>query len=54
MRLRNTILLGLAFLLCGVSFARRKTTAAARFHLFASIAYLPLIFGLMMIDKVGS
>ncbi len=43
--------LGLAFLACGVYFVRQQTTRAARHHLMASIAYLPLLFVVMMIDR---
>jgi protoheme IX farnesyltransferase len=42
---------GLAFLACGVAFVLRRTRAMARFHLLASIVYLPLLFSIMMLDK---
>ena len=45
-------LLGLAFVACGLVFARRRSTAAARLHLGASVAYLPALLGLMVLDKV--
>lgn len=43
--------LGVAFLAWGMLFAYRKTKEAARFHLLASVIYLPSLFALMMIDK---
>lgn len=46
--------LGLAFLTCGVLFVYRRTKEAARFHLLASVVYLPLLFAFMMIDKAPS
>jgi protoheme IX farnesyltransferase len=47
----GAVLLGSAFLACGVWFLLRKTVARARFHVLASVAYLPLLLGLMMIDS---
>jgi len=47
----GAVLLGAAFLACGVLFIIRKTAAAARFHVLASVTYLPLLFALMMIDR---
>ena len=44
-------LCGLAFLGCGVIFVRNKTTATARLHLLSSLAYLPVVLGLMLIDN---
>ncbi len=46
----GAMLLGLAFLACGIAFLSRKTVALARFHVLSSVIYLPLLFGLMMID----
>ena len=48
----GALVLGTAFLACGVLFVIRKTTEVARFHLVASITYLPLLCALLMIDKV--
>ncbi len=44
-------ILGLAFLGCGVWFLAKRTRESARFHLFASITYLPAIFAFLLIDK---
>jgi len=44
--------LGLAFLLSGIVFLTRMTREAARLHVLASIAYLPLLLAVMMVDKV--
>jgi protoheme IX farnesyltransferase len=46
------VLMGLGFLACGAMFLRIRTPMAARCHLLASIVYLPLLLGMMMIDKV--
>lgn len=45
-------LFGLAFVAVGLRFAQHRTLQAARVHLLASVVYLPLLFGLMMFDKV--
>ena len=47
----GAVVLGAAFLACGVLFVVRKTPAAARYHVLASVTYLPLLFALMMIDR---
>ena len=47
----GAMVMGMAFLACGVLFVVRKTPAAARFHVLASVIYLPLLFALMMIDR---
>jgi len=47
----GAVVLGAAFLACGVQFIIHKTAAAARFHVLASVTYLPLLFALMMIDR---
>jgi protoheme IX farnesyltransferase len=47
----GAVTLGVAFLACGVLFVARKTAEVARFHVLASVTYLPLLFGLMMIDR---
>jgi heme o synthase len=46
-------ILGLALLYCGARLAAWRTNALAKELLLASVAYLPLIFGLMMLDKRG-
>lgn len=43
--------LGLIFLLIGVTFLKLKTRESARLHLLASVIYLPLLFALMVLDK---
>ena len=48
----GALLLGLAFLWCAIQFSRDLTPARARQLFFASILYLPLLFGLMALDKV--
>ena len=45
--------LGAYFLLHGVRMARSRTNALARRLVLASVLYLPLVFGLMMFDKIG-
>jgi len=47
----SAMLLGTVFLLVGLYFLRQKTPAVARLHVLASLAYLPVLFGLMMIDR---
>lgn len=47
----GAVVLGVAFLACGILFVVRKTPAFARFHVLASVTYLPLLFALMMIDR---
>ena len=48
----GALLLGALFLGAAVLFARTLTTERARQLFFASILYLPLLLGLMVIDKV--
>lgn len=48
----GALFMGLAFLWCAIRFSRELTRARARQLFFASILYLPLIFGLMALDKV--
>jgi protoheme IX farnesyltransferase len=43
--------LGVAFLVCGITAARGRTTQGARFLLHASVAYLPLLYALVMLDR---
>jgi protoheme IX farnesyltransferase len=45
------MILGLGFLTYGIRFARRRTEAAARQLLFASLIYLPAILIAMALDK---
>jgi heme o synthase len=47
-------ILGLAFLYCGARLAALRTNVLARQLVLASVAYLPLVFALMMVDKTGS
>ena len=49
----GALALGLAFLICAVSFARALTPRAARQLFFASILYLPLLLGLLVVDKTA-
>jgi heme o synthase len=46
------VLMGLAFLSFGISCATTRTRRDARGLFFASIIYLPLLMGVMMIDKM--
>lgn len=48
----GSLALGSAFLYCGAQLARSRTKMLARRLLMASIVYLPLVFGLMMLDKI--
>jgi heme o synthase len=45
-------LFGLAFLFCGARLAHSRSNALARRLVLASVVYLPLLFGLMMVDKM--
>jgi protoheme IX farnesyltransferase len=45
--------LGLWFLYAGIQVALQRTVARARGVLVASVFYLPLIYGLMLIDRPG-
>jgi len=45
-------LFGLAFLFCGARLAHSRSNALARRLVLASVIYLPLLFGLMMVDKM--
>jgi heme o synthase len=49
--LAGALVLGLAFLWFGVRFAQLRDRLSARTLFFASIAYLPAVFLLMMVDK---
>lgn len=48
----GALLIGLAFLAAAVAFARRMSLPRARQLFFASIIYLPLLLGLMVLDKI--
>lgn len=48
----GTALLGSYFLLHGARLAKNRTNALARRLVLASVLYLPLVFGLMMFDKL--
>lgn len=49
----GAVLLGVTFMAFGAWFCVRRTRPAARLHLFASVAYLPALFGAMLVDKVS-
>lgn len=48
----GALVMGMLFLLCAIRFSRELTRVRARQLFFASILYLPLLFGLMALDKV--
>ena len=50
----GTLILGLGFLFCALMFARELTVRRARQLFYASIIYLPLLLGLMVLDKIRS
>ena len=50
--LAGALVLGAAFLVLAFQFSRRLTTRSARLLFFLSIIYLPLLLGLMVLDKV--
>ena len=50
----GALLLGVAYTSYGVRLAALRSRAIARRVLLASVIYLPLIFGLMMLDKKGA
>jgi protoheme IX farnesyltransferase len=47
------VLLGLGMLACSVVMEHRRSEANARRVFLASLAYLPLVLGLMMLDRAG-
>jgi len=47
-----SVILGVYFLLHGARLARRRTNQLARRLVLASVIYLPLVFALMMLDKI--
>jgi protoheme IX farnesyltransferase len=49
----GALLLGLWFLYSGVRVALERTLARARAVLITSVLYLPLIYGLMLLDRPG-
>jgi len=49
----GAVVLGLAFMQVAVWASREKTNARAKWLMHASVAYLPLLFGLMLFDKVA-
>jgi heme o synthase len=49
----GALLLGLWFLYSGVRVALERTIARARYVLLTSVLYLPLIYGLMLLDRPG-
>ena len=49
--LAGSLVLGLAFLFFGVQLIRDKTYSRARQLLLASVIYLPLLFGLLILDR---
>lgn len=51
--LAGALVLGLWFLYFGVRVALERTMRRARSVLVASVLYLPLIYGLMLIDRLG-
>jgi protoheme IX farnesyltransferase len=48
----GALLLGAAFVWQAVQFSRELTERRARLLFFASIIYLPLLLGLMVLDKI--
>lgn len=48
----GALLLGFTFLYCAIQFARNPSRERARQLFFASILYLPLILGLLVVDKI--
>ena len=48
----GALILGIGFAISGVQTAMRRTNAAAKRLLFASILYLPILLTLMVLDKV--
>jgi protoheme IX farnesyltransferase len=50
--LAGALALGLVFLWFAVQFARQLTIPRARQLFFVSILYLPLLLGMMVLDKV--
>jgi len=51
--LLGALILGAGLLACGMSFALSGSTANARRLMFATLVYLPALFALMAVDKIG-
>lgn len=49
----GALVLGVGLLVCGMCQAVSRSGSAARRLMFASLIYLPLLLGLMVLDKVG-
>lgn len=49
----GALAVGLAFIWCAVQFARDLSRERARQMFFASLLYLPLVLGLMALDRIG-
>lgn len=49
----GAVVLGLAFMQVAVWASREKTNQRAKWLMHASVVYLPLLFGLMLFDKVA-
>jgi protoheme IX farnesyltransferase len=49
----GALILGLVYLYSGVRVALDRTLARARAVLLTSVLYLPLIYGLMLLDRPG-
>jgi protoheme IX farnesyltransferase len=52
--LGGALILGAGFLWCAFRFSRELSVARARALFYASILYLPLLLGLMVLDKIRS
>ena len=51
--LAGALVLGLYFLYSGIRVAMDRTILRARSVLLASVIYLPLLYGLMLLDRPG-
>jgi len=51
--LAGAVLLGLMYIYSGFRLATTRTNTRARRLVLASVVYLPLVFGLLMLDKSG-
>ena len=50
----GALALGLVFLVYGIRLARFRTGALARQVMLASVIYLPIVFALMMVNKIAA
>ena len=50
--LSGAIVIGLGFLACGIALARTRDNVAARRVFFASLAYLPVLLGTIVLDRL--